>query len=128
LPITVNVARKPVPVVDTEGAPPNIRMRDRRKDPVGLASKTLMASPTPTKNEIKAAHEEFVQPLNRLSYYTDYSSWWGICQRHCAVQKAGETGDGKLAKALIRQLWQEYVRLMKDGSFERRWGSEPVTG
>ena len=119
----VTIARKPAPVVDA--APENVRVRDRRPDPVGPAGKRLMAAAKPSKKEIREAFDEFVPFLNRMAYYTDYSSWWGICQRHGLVLKAAEKEDGKTAKGTIRQLWQEYVRLMKEGVFERRWGHEP---
>lgn len=113
-----------VRIVPPAEDPADIRMRDRRKDPVGPASKRLKQMPVPAQKDVRAAYDELLRPVNRMSYYMDYSSWWGVQSRHSALLQLGEK---ELAKAghWVEQLWAKYVAVMKSSKFEKRWGREP---
>jgi hypothetical protein len=125
--VHLNIIRKPEPApVVAEKQPTHPLERDTRADPVGQASKEFMSASAPTLQMAKAAMEDFRPCLNRASYWMNYEEWWAMNQRHTLVRDKAEKGEWKAAKGLLKQLWDRYIDVMKNGSPNRRWVEKSV--
>lgn len=126
MPVKLNIVRTaPPPQIE---APLGLKMRDTRPDPMGPASRALLAAQVADRKAIKAAFDEFLTPLNRMAYYLDYARWYGVAQRHLGLLAMSDKADKVSINdvhGLVKQLWTVYTQTMKTGVFDKRWGDEP---